>query len=398
MEQKARSWPEEEYSYRTGKIGGTLFEGTARAYKAHKAISTQGNDYRNLGKRPVHDIGGPFLLQRITLDWNRSYSHGFNGVNRVMDGVLIPHQLSPFITSNWTNKPNEIITRCPPALSDNDLDALGTTAISRCAPTNPIVDGAAFIGELRDGMFGIPGMQGNVGGEYLNVVFGIQPVYDDVKKAYAATLKAEKILDQLAKDSGKLIRRRYEFPEERTTTEAVAVSAPYIIGTTGDSSGTVSTYSLKRVNVVTKRSWFSGAFTYHLPESGTWMRRMAELDHLYGIRPGIDTAWELTPFSWLTDWFANTGDILNNVSNFSQDGLVMPYGYIMCHQRNTTIYTGQVQVQTSASTWTQVPVHGTLCFETLQRRPANPFGFGISLGSLSVRQLGILAALGISRV
>jgi hypothetical protein len=122
---------------------------------------------------------------------------------------------------------------------------------------------------------------------------------------------------------------------------------------------------------------------------------LSELDYLYGIRPGLDTLWELTPWSWLVDWQSNVGDVLKNLSAFSSDGLIMPYAYIMCEQTSHKEYVMPIQYS-DYGVWKDATLSVVVKAVTQQRRPATPFGFGVQLEQLTLKQGAILAALGIS--
>jgi len=165
--------------------------------------------------------------------------------------------------------------------------------------------------------------------------------------------------------------------------------------TIGPSAMLAQPGTLSQVTTTRIKMWFSGAFTYHLPKEGLSLK-LAELDHLYGIVPGVDTLYQLTPWSWLVDYFANLGDVIENLNAFQGNGLVMPYGYVMAEKQITThsrldfrVWDGFGYVPTS--------VNDTLTLTSKSRLPATPFGFGLSPGGLTAKQWSILAALGISR-
>jgi len=117
-------------------------------------------------------------------------------------------------------------------------------------------------------------------------------------------------------------------------------------------------------------------------------------DKVLGANLTPETLWNLAPWSWATDWFANTGDVISNITSWSADGLVMQYGYMMENSIVTDTYTRELSGLNNNTVDVQ-PV--TLVTETKVRRKANPFGFGIDWEGLSPIQLAIAAAIGISR-
>jgi hypothetical protein len=123
---------------------------------------------------------------------------------------------------------------------------------------------------------------------------------------------------------------------------------------------------------------------------------VARLDRLYGLRPGVDTLYQLTPWSWLVDYFSNLGDVIENLNSLTSDGLVIPYAYMMAEKRIVEHTTLQIEVK-RGSVWSPLTVGDRIEYVYQRRIPASPFGFGISDGDLTPKQISILAALGISR-
>jgi len=110
-----------------------------------------------------------------------------------------------------------------------------------------------------------------------------------------------------------------------------------------------------------------------------------------GLTP--DTVWNLNPWTWAADWFANTGDLMTNVSNMGQDGLLMQYGYQMAEETVKTYTVARLASIPSASATTT----RTRIQKRAKRIPSSPYGFGVTLSTLSARQLAIIAALGLGR-
>lgn len=297
--------------------------------------------------------------------------------------------------------------------------ALGTSAIADTLPTNPISDLPTGVGELlTEGLPNTLGQNLRRGGrvtassiadEYLNSIFGILPFFQDMQDfAYAAS-NANALIAAYAQNSGKPIRRRRDYGTESTTTVvehdnnggyerflqplALSVMGAYTTPAYGGWSGT-----REDATTIDTHRWFSAAYTYYLPEIGIHPiqqlnRDIAEARYLYG---GISasTVWNLLPYSWAVDWFTNAGDLIRNLDAFLQDGLVISWGYVMEKHTVTqrrTVYGAQID-------GTGLPATVTSDFSAVlqRRRKATPFGFGYDLGSLTLRQSSILAALGAS--
>jgi hypothetical protein len=295
--------------------------------------------------------------------------------------------------------------------SDISLMQLGSKAIAKTLPTNPVADAGTFIGELRAGL---PRMVGKelfktklkdyrkVGSEYLNVEFGWKPLVSDLQKFGKAAMESDKILKQLHRDSGKNIHRKYSFPSEtisevyrnvNAVSDCVGLNVyPYCFKSAGGDQLDITVE-------VTTDTWFSGCYTYHLNLGTTLSDKIdmhaAEARKLVGLELTPETVWNLAPWSWAVDWQGNIGDVLHNVSRFSQDGLVMRYGYIM--QKKTAKVTYSLRRNGRLLTSPNVDLHLTCTASSKVRRRATPFGFGFDMTALTGRQSAILGALGISR-
>jgi len=320
------------------------------------------------------------------------------------------------VTLISTSGVERYVPNFPPTLekTPSEMDQLGTTAIARCKPGEPIADASTFLGELmKDGLPALPlvnlfkGRQPppkSAGGEYLNYQFGIQPIVNDISKFVQGVTQADKRLRQLERDSGRVVRRRYSFPSESsfTDTDLGTKAWPFrfsgVSGITQVKYGFSSPAPAHRERHVSRKVWFSGAFTYYLPDTwkqGTVLDKFSDrANAILGLDLTAETLWNLAPWSWAVDWFSSAGDTISNLQDFLSHGLVMHYGYLMVHTIVTdTYYYGPV------GTFAGRPVVSSfqLVTETKQRKKANPFGFGVSWSGLSPYQLSIAAALGLSR-
>jgi hypothetical protein len=108
-----------------------------------------------------------------------------------------------------------------------------------------------------------------------------------------------------------------------------------------------------------------------------------------------EVLWNLSPWSWAADWFANTGDVLHNISAFRDDGLVMPYAYIM--RKRTHIVEQDLDGYTLRRLGPQPGVSQRFTTTVKSRHKATPWGFGLNPLSFTVRQWAITTALGLSK-
>lgn len=304
-----------------------------------------------------------------------------------INGLLTEDQISSYLSNP---------VRCPQGPSNLTMDAMGTKAIDMIKPTNPTVDLATSLAELwsERKFFSVPGRNGSLSGEYLNYQFGIAPTIGDYQDLRDAIENRDAIIRQYQKDSGKLIRRRYRFKPE-ISYSVTKTSAPVYGMGHGLSIYQCPGGTLTKKTKTTQEYWFAGAFKYSIPR-GAFPERMAELDRLYGVVPGVSTGWELVPFSWLVDYFTPIGGILSNLDAFMKDGLVLPYAYIMSTTEVEDTYDWLGTIRNTNGELVPLGVQSVIKKTRLRRRHATPFGFGLLASDLSPKQLSIIAALGIS--
>lgn len=289
---------------------------------------------------------------------------------------------------SYTPEPDSTFT----PLSVWELQALGASAITRALPTLPDSEIATALGELAQGFPSVPLRKfakdpslSSVGDEYLNFTFGIEPTVKDVVELQKTSQEMANKIAQLKRDSGRLIRRRFEINKtEEVTTEVLPNQSSYPAEWMG---------TLTRKKTVSTRTWFSGAFKHSYPKDlDEQLQKFVDFNSTYGAIPNGSTAWNLVPYSWLIDWFSNVGDVIQNVSYLGKDGLHIVYAYIMCE---TTVRIDDTLVGTHSGY--PISTSCSVVTTTKQRLRATPFGFGVSPLALTAKQGAILTALGLSR-
>lgn len=310
----------------------------------------------------------------------------------------------------------------------NDIPAsLGTKAIASVSPVKSNANLTTALLELKDGfpkMMG-KGLKNNfknnpsksVGSEYLNLMFGWVPTLSDIREIAIAMVNAQKIISQHSRDTDRIVRRRYYFPTETETKMGketfyasdniqLFVQNPptwasnYPIGRFGVEG--LSTRSrrlpVSLVQQKTTKTWFSGAFRYHLnsdPGAFGRMERTAQVANKWlGIRADLDTFWQLMPWSWFIDWFVDVGDLISN-AQAQLDGQLLQYGYLM----RTTTYKRTFTTDEPITFNGREIGHLSTSFVSQHKRrvQATPFGFGIDPESFSGSQWAILGALGMTK-
>jgi hypothetical protein len=236
----------------------------------------------------------------------------------------------------------------------------------------------------------------------LNFEFAWKPLINDLLKWGKAYSHADKLWDQFLRDAGKRVRRGYTFPRSREIISSTTTPGQPIWPAGAQSNdlwtGGTYLYPLETEVSLERQRWFSGCFTYFVDLSKDQesqkrlMRR--RLDYLYSTKVTPQVLWNLAPWSWAADWITNFGDVVNNLTRFSEDGLVMPYGYMMEQSIGRTLY----RMRNLTPRGYQIPDLTEVLTHTVKyRRRATPFGFGYDEQDFTARQWAIIGALGLSR-
>lgn len=366
---------------------------------------------------PSFDSGGEFYTQRINVDALNAHDvhvEARRNVSQFNDRAA-SYDGPAYAVSD---------VRVAPSMSQSDLTSMGTTAIARCAPTNNVASAANDLIEFwRDGvpkLFGatlwrervlaakkgkkdLYGLSRSASDEYLNKVFGWDPLVRDIKALAGQVVHAHKVLSQYERDSGRVVRRRYHFHPEYTDSTVVLRGDKAFIGDGNLPLNTdwlfVGTAPLYKRTQTHRQVWFSGAFTYHLPVGYKaregMIRNASQAEELLGLRITPEVLWNAAPWTWALDWFSNVGDVVANLSDWSTDGLVLKYGYIMEHTHvlDTYYFDGSGGLANPSVRPSPIAVS----VETKRRQKATPYGFALHWEAFTAQQWAITAALGLTR-
>lgn len=298
-------------------------------------------------------------------------------------------------------------------------NANGTQWMARLAPTRPHFNLSRAILELfKDGLpalalRNIINSGGNIGkglgGEYLNLQFGVIPLVKDVRNFLEAINSLGPQIEQLKRDSGRMVRRKaWNEPEVvdswtsqtgswNFSVKALTGPSPYSM------SGFINTSSAstQRLTRSITNKGFAGAFSYFFPDDsqddlvGRILNKMRINEILLGTTTDASDVYAVVPYSWLVDWFADLGSLLEINDLLASNGLVMPYGYGMINQTITnTVFVSGLRTHLGAP----LPSY---FYETSAsskyRDRGTPYGFALDPGSFSDYQWSILIALGLAR-
>jgi hypothetical protein len=296
-------------------------------------------------------------------------------------------------------------------LSDSEIAFYGQKAIASTAPVAPAANFSDFLAQSV--LTKLPKIIGDIGliesktqllrsagEEYLNLQFGWVPMVSDLRDLLNVVLNSYNMMQQYARDSGRTVRRRFNFPLEETTDIVRGLVGNIESQSNYDSEifkeglGNITVYSSFK-----SRVWFSGAFTYFVPNGRDFfgrMERYASLaQKLLGLKMTPQVLWDLQPWSWLVDWKFDLTSHLAILSDLESDSLVIKYGYLMRRIDASNNY-----VLTDFTPWvgTHGPYYHSLSVVQKERVRATPFGFAINPADFSAKQLAILGALGLTSI
>lgn len=400
---------------------------------------------------PPFRSGGPLRLLKATSPWydvqgSVNVNDGPFGLMREYVGGFVP---TSFGTSGLSDLDIQNMGFSGPyGPAYQDPSDWGATAYNRYKPKTSDMDLPVFLWELKD----LPGMvktssQGfhdiwkSAGGKgfgwrqapkkasdhFLNHVFGWSPFLSDALKIADTWQNSQLHLMQLADTNGQwrrtggTVHREDEIIEQSDNGDA---SGPFMYPIpsagqllefrpnprTGKYQCGTTYFTTRKVREVR----FMGNFRFYLPtlepekSSGLYdpnryksdrnkLNHVINMLRLYGVKVNPTLLWKITPWSFLTDFFLNTGKVIDNISAGLFDGVVAKYAYLTDH----TV----LQVVNSSTLFLHDYSRGsvdTKCvwyqeLDQKRRDEASPFGFGLAPGEMSPMQQLICLALGISQ-
>lgn len=272
---------------------------------------------------------------------------------------------------------------------------LAVKLIAATNPSKPVVNLPVSIGELRD----LPMMLKREGdsiikkfaGRNLQQEFGLMPVLSDATKM----MKVSKSIGERVK----LFQQLRDKPQLRKAGlfDGSAVTYPGTVVTTNSSPGYV--YSRHKLVTQTTTVKIGGYVTWtgghdftksNLSYTDPALKYLARRAVL-GTNIDLSTLWELTPWSWLADWYGNLGDYLAGSRS------VVP---VYPSKPRITIRTESVRYYVAESTnfgFTQGSLPVSVKIRKKERVIASAALPSAYMPFLTGRQMGILASLAILR-
>lgn len=243
-----------------------------------------------------------------------------------------------------------VVTAAPPMTMPDVASQQGMagSAMRSYAPTRPDFQLTRFVGELRDAnrLFRpdgyVPTSLSGTGNSFLHYNFGVMPTVSDIQTGAEAIVQSDKKFGQFVRDSARLIHRR----SRRVLGEDVnTITYAYISGrgpTTYSANGaTVKAYTgmtafgqlgpsmalrvHRRLELRT-----SSVFEYFVGDPSGFVTRqdsyVAKARKMLGGGLTLSTAYDLSKFSWMVDWFVDIGGLLAYQQQVADHSLVQRRG------------------------------------------------------------------------
>lgn len=318
-------------------------------------------------------------------------------------------------------------------------DYYSQRSIARMAPNRPEISLTAILGELREGLPSLPGilllrsrvksLRNKVpaklakktlkksASEFVNLNFGVVPLVSDIIAIASTLLHITEILEQYDRDSHKGVRRRFTLREKETVVDFstkdlshqgyVSAGTPLFPYRDGQDTSINSIYVggiSSRVQMTkTEKIYFSGSFSYYLPQGTGLETNSSRYSEMYAklFGPGLtfEDIWQLTPWSWLSDWFFDIQSTISAHQRYQDESLVLNYGYLMSETEYKASQISSIIVSESYKTTIPTTISSTVKSLRKERLRANPYGFGIKTPeALNGFQSAIIAAIGLSRL
>ena len=274
--------------------------------------------------------------------------------------------------------------------SDYDHSLWQAKAYGLLRPDRPKLDLFVFFAELRDLFhFNFKAIKGikDIADHYLALQFGWKPLLSDILGFIHELQNFERRLDYWRRNNGKPVRRSVQL-YDGPISAGIIYNQPNI-GITENTAILFSKPQLTaqwRIQVrkkVYQKVWASGEFVFYIDDIRLPDKVLELKLRDFGMNPSPARVWAAIPWTWLVDWFANVGDVLNNMSQQVSDRLVSNYWYSMMETSREYEWYGTDGYFTCSARHK---------FSAKSRRIGHPYGLSFG-ASLNARQFSILTAL-----
>lgn len=299
-------------------------------------------------------------------------------------------------------------------------------------PTAPEIDLALVLAELRD----FPGLVRNVlslprawtsaregAGQYLGAVFGFMPTGSDVMTLAEIAARSHEKVAAFERHANRQLRRsrvdtlyedtrihELDYPTvnsqgDYTMSGGWRFQAKGIHAFAGNVSNVRYAPHLTLAVELSRVVRTFCTFEYFIPNPLGLNTRMKEYKKKFekllgsGLTPGL--LYDLTPFSWLIDYFLDVGGLLRYQNEVANNGVTASRaGHTLVERVDATLFLSGYNFYpgTSSTVSRKTTAYGSSTYsrETVRRRKGNPYSMSPSW-DLTTQQWAIVGALGLAR-
>jgi hypothetical protein len=269
-----------------------------------------------------------------------------------------------------------------------------TQIAARTNPSRPYVDLAAELLQLPELAHILrnagPGLARQAGSAYLTTSFGIQPVGGVI----ARLINSHRVISERVNE----IKRLAAYGIRRTMTmdfsSASSRDYRYIDTAHSTAGGWFDTTTIEEVRAHIRWGLYPGALDGLVtPAAIDAQIRSWATQAVRGQTIDLSTVYQLTPWTWLLDWFASTGDYLKATRNIVP--AILKEVVVMRHCKTVSSYPGESYDPGGAARMHIAPIRMTR--ESKSRRFSFISPFTGHLPFLENRQMATLASLAVTR-
>lgn len=414
-----------QYGYRSGPL-------TPEELKSIKdQMGTNwGASWRNIRLMEGSDVFHVHHPKRVWTVNDRTYSEVSMTPGRTSSTTTYTrgNPSSPIVQSRTTEGYVSVrgMKMPPPMPPPDSLRGIAGDIMRRVAPAKPAVNLTRFIGEQRDlpRLFQrsvyAPRSVREVASSYLAYIFGFRPTISDLQSIADTVIRMDPIVRnyvahermQLRRSAthilgseagGDTVLRRATTTNTSTTVSGVVTHLAFV--TPGKAS--VFPQSEPWAQLSVNYSWTQGVrafgtYTYFIPKPQFLDQRLSNAARsaqaLFGGGLDAPTAWELIPWTWLTDWFVDVGGLLRYQQLVADNQMVATRQGFTTFERCTATASVTLVPDPSgpAPEISTNVAHSLYLSKKEERRSGSPYSMAANW-ELSPQQATILTALGLSR-
>lgn len=290
--------------------------------------------------RNFWEDGGPLEFFKPTLTYQNFppsyqahvYSYGAGSSASLTESAYSADQHGPF--AFLSEDAQQDLYDAEVSLADQAIQDNVNSLLSGSLPSSPTFDLVLSIAELRDihrfaDLSEIPRKlrdrtfnAKDLAGAELAREFGLKPLLRDILTLMELPDKISKRLNYLITRNGKETTYR----QRKILNLPVGQTPPWSVGGTTPTGWALITNESKSTREAEVRSAVKARFEFPkvlLPQ----YRRRLYARHI-GLTPSIATLYNITPWSWLIDWFTGLGDYLQVMENIISDEALINDGWM----------------------------------------------------------------------